>query len=201
MWKWLIVLCVAAAANINAEIRVLAFAGSTREGSFNKKLVAEAADFARQVGAKVTFIDLRDYSMPFYDGDLESGQGMPEKAKQLRKLIQQNQVILVASPEYNSSLSAVLKNTIDWISRDEKGGPSRDVLKGKKVVIMSASPGSNGGNRGLVHLRAILEDVGAAVVSQQFVLPNAFNAFSVQGHLMNLKLKQELQQLIQSTVR
>lgn len=200
MWKWMIVLCVAFSASLTAEIKVLAFAGSTREGSVNKKLIVEAANIARQMHANVTVIDLKDYSIPFYDEDLETQQGMSIKAKQFRQLMIQSDVILIASPEYNGSLSAVLKNAIDWASRSEEGGGSREAFKGKKFVIMSASPGPGGGARGLVHLRTIIENVGGTVLSQQVVVPDAFSAFDEQGHLKNEKLKKDLEQLVRTAI-
>lgn len=200
MWKLMIILCVACSAALGAEIKVLAFAGSTREDSYNKKLVSEAANFARQMKANVTVIDLKDYPIPFYDADLENAQEMPAKAKQLRQLMIQSDVILIASPEYNGSLSAVLKNAIDWASRSETGEGSRDAFKGKKFVIMSASPGSGGGARGLAHLRTIIENIGGTVIPQQVVVPDAYKAFDDQGHLKSEKIKQELQQLIQTTM-
>lgn len=198
MWKWIIILCLACSATLSAEVKVLAFSGSTRKDSFNKKLLGEAVNIAREMGDKVKVIDLKDYSMPFYDGDLEEKQGMPSKAKQLRQLMIQSQVILIASPEYNGSLPALLKNAIDWASRSEEGGSSRDAFKGKKFAIMSASPGPTGGARGLAHLRAIIEDVGGTVIPQQVVVPDAYNAFDEQGHLKDPKLRRELQQLIQA---
>jgi len=201
MWKWMMILCVAFSANLSAEIKVLAFSGSTRGDSVNKKLVSQAANLARQKEVTVTVIDLKDFPIPFYDGDLEAKEGMPLKAKQLRQLMIQSQVILIASPEYNGSLSAVLKNAIDWASRSEEGGSSRDAFKGKKFVIMSASPGSGGGARGLVHLRTIIENIGGTVVPQQVVVPDAFNAFDQQGLLKDLKIKLELQQLIEAATQ
>lgn len=198
MFKWIIVLCVALSATLSAEIKILAFAGSTREGSVNKKLVIEAAKIARQMQANVKVIDLKDYPMPFYDGDLESREGMPIKAKQFRQLMIENDVIMIASPEYNGSLSAVLKNAIDWASRGENGGSSREAFKGKKFVIMSASPGSSGGARGLVHLRTIIENIGGTVLSQQVVVPDAYNAFDEQGYLKNEKVRKEIEQLLLS---
>lgn len=200
MLKWMIVLCVAFSASLSAEIKVLAFSGSTREGSVNKKLVTEAAKIARQMQANVTVIDLKDYPMPFYDGDLEAKEGMPIKAKQLQQLMIQSDLIMIASPEYNGSLSAVLKNAIDWASRSENGGGSRDAFKGKKFVIMSASPGSGGGARGLLHLRTIIENIGGTVLPQQVVVPDAFNAFNEQGHLKNEKLKEEIEQVVRTAI-
>ncbi|MDP1836408.1 MAG: NAD(P)H-dependent oxidoreductase [Chlamydiales bacterium] len=200
MWKWMIVFCVAFSATLNAEIKVLAFAGSTREDSVNKKLVVEAAKIARQLHAKVEVVDLRDYPIPFYDEDLETSQGMPIKAKQFRQLMINSDVILIASPEYNGSLSAVLKNTIDWASRGENGGGSREAFKGKKFVIMSAAPGPGGGARGLVHLRAIIENIGGTVLPQQVVVPGAYNAFDEQGRLKDEKVRRELEQLIRTAI-
>lgn len=200
MWKWMIALCVAFSATLSAETRVLAFSGSTREDSLNKKLLIEVANQARQMGALVTVIDLKHYPTPFYDADLESKEGMPIKARQLRHLMIQNDVILIASPEYNSSLSGVLKNAIDWTSRSEKGGSSREAYKGKKFVIMAASPGSTGGARGLVHLRAIIEDIGGSVNPQQIIVPDAYNAFDEQGHIKSEKIKNEIKTALQSVI-
>ncbi|MBA3817169.1 MAG: NAD(P)H-dependent oxidoreductase [Parachlamydiaceae bacterium] len=187
-------------ANVNAEIKVLAFSGSTRDDSFNKKLVNEAANIARQLNVRVTVIDLKNYATPFYDGDHEAKEGMPLKAKQLRQLMIQSSIILIASPEYNGSISAILKNTIDWASRGEEGGSSREAFKGKKFVIMSATPG-NGGARGLEHLKTIIENVGGTVISQPVVVSNSYNAFDAQGHLKEAKTKLELQQLIETAIK
>jgi NAD(P)H-dependent FMN reductase len=201
MWKWFVILSVALlSANLRAEIKILAFSGSTREDSFNKKLVSEAADIARHLGAQVTLINLKDYPMPFYDADLEAKDKMPLKAKELRQLMIQSQVIFIASPEYNGSLSGVLKNAIDWASRNENGDSSREAFKGKKFVIMSASPGAGGGARGLKHLRIIIENIGGTVVPEQIEIPNAFNAFDEKGHLKNPKQKMEFQQLIEAVL-
>lgn len=200
MWKWMILFCVAFSATLNAEIKVLAFAGSTREESVNKKLVVEAAQIARQLHAKVKVVDLKDYQIPFYDEDLENKEGMPIKAKQFRQLMIDSDVILIASPEYNGSLTAVLKNTIDWASRGENGGGSREAFKGKKFAIMSAAPGPGGGARGLTHLRAIIESIGGTVLSQQVVVPDAYNAFDEQGHLKDAKVKKEIRKLVDVAV-
>lgn len=201
MWKWifLCLACTISSACLLAEKNVLAFAGSTREGSLNKRLVVEAAQIAKKMGANVTVINLKDYPMPFFDEDLEKKEGMPSKAKELRKLMIQSQVILIASPEYNGSLSGVLKNAIDWTSRNENGGPSRDAYKGKKFAIMSTSPGSGGGDQSLAHLRAIIDSIGGTVISEQVTVPDAFNAFDDQG-LINPKTKAQLQQLVRKVL-
>lgn len=201
MWKWFLLSAVVFSASAQAETKVLALSGSSREDSVNKKLVTEAAAFAKQAGAKVTIVDLKDYAMPFYDGDLEANEGMPAKAKEFRQLFLDSDVILIASPEYNGSLTAVLKNAIDWASRDGQGGGSRDAFKNKKFVLMSASPGSTGGSRGLEHLRAILGNLQGNVVVEQITVPDAYSAFDEQGHLKNTKLADQLKQLVQTATR
>lgn len=200
MYNWILIVCIAFVATLSAESKVLAFAGSARKDSLNKKLVVEAADLARQAGATVTLIDLKNYPMPIYNGDLEETEGMPGQAKELRQLMIQNAIILISSPEHNGSVSALLKNTIDWASRDPKGGFSREAFQGKKFVLMSASPGSLGGARGLVHLKMILEALGGTVVSPQTALPDAYNAFDAQGHLKSGKIKKELEMSVQAAL-
>ena len=201
MLKSIVLVCVLVCANLSAEANVLFLSGSTREGSIHKKLILEAAEIARHKNLNVTVIDLKDFPIPFYDGDLESKEGMPVKAKQLRQVMIQNDVIVIASPEYNGSVPAILKNAIDWASRGENGGSSRDAFKGKKFLLMSASPGTSGGNRGLVHLRAIIESIGGIVQKEQFTVPNAYTAFNEKGCLKDPKLKVELQQLIQVAIQ
>lgn len=200
MWKWLVIICISLTATLQAETNVLAFAGSTRQDSANKKLVNEAASIARELGATVTVIDLRDYPMPFYDEDLETAEGMPENARKLRQLMLQSQVVFIASPDYNHSVSAVLKNALDWVSRDEKAERSREAYLGKKFAIMSASPGKKGGATGLNHLRDILLDQKGIVLEKQVSIPDAYNAFDEQGRLKDPQLKADLYQLVEEAL-
>lgn len=200
MLKWILTICLVYCSVLSAETKVLALAGSTREDSANKKLVREAALLAQQMGANVTLIDLRDFPIPLYDGDLEKGQGMPANAKKIRNMMIESDVIFIASPDYNGSLTAVLKNVLDWASRSEKGGSSRDAYKGKKFAIMSASPGWKGGVRGLAHLRTVLEFIGGTVIPQQVVIPHAFEEFDDKGHLKNDEIRIELQKLVQTAI-
>lgn len=196
MFKFIIAVSLIASTVIHAEIKVLALSGSLREDSVNRKLVLEAANIARQQGADVTVVNLKDYAIPFYDADLETQQKMPEGVKKLRQQMLQSQVIFIASPEYNGSLTGLLKNAIDWASRSETGSPSREAFQGKKFLLLSASPGPGGGARGLVHLKAILENLGGIVLPTQVVLPKAYNAFNAQGHLTNENAKAELKKAV-----
>lgn len=163
--------------------RILAFAGSTRKASFNKKLVAVAAKSAEAAGGKVTLIDLADFPMSIFDEDYEAEHGMPENAAKLKRLFMEHNALLIASPEYNSSISAVLKNAIDWISRRAKGEPMKAAFTGKVAAIMSASPSGLGGIRGLVHLRSILQNIGVLVMPDQVMVSEAHSAFEEDGSL------------------
>jgi chromate reductase len=115
--------------------KILAFAGSTRKESFNKKLVKIAADAARAAGAQVTYLDLRDIPMPLYDGDLETEQGIPENAKKFKAMLMAHDGFLISAPEYNSSISGVLKNAIDWASRPVPGEAPLVCFAGKVVTL------------------------------------------------------------------
>src|SRR6478672_201805 len=167
--------------------RILAFAGSLRKDSFNKKLVAIAAQGAREAGAEVTLIDLKDFPLPLFDQDLEAEQGMPENGKKLKKLFIDHDGLLIASPEYNSSFPAVLKNAIDWVSRPAPGEPSLLAFRGKVATLMSASLGALGGLRGLVHVRSILGNIGVIVLPDQIAVAKAHEAFQSDGSLVDPK--------------
>lgn len=156
--------------------RILAFAGSTRTDSLNKKLIRIAAAGASEAGADVTTIDLRDFQMPLYDGDLEQNEGLPQNVQRLKELMSSQQGFLIAAPEYNSSITGVLKNTIDWTSRQAEND-TMACYAGKVAGIMSASPGRLGGLRGLVHVRAILENMGVMVIPEQIAISAAHEAF------------------------
>jgi NAD(P)H-dependent FMN reductase len=177
-------------------MKLLVFAGSTRAGSYNKQLAQEAAQVARDMGAQVTYIDLKDYPMPFYDGDAEAKQGMPKNAKRFRDALMANEGAVIAAAEYNGSISAVLKNAIDWASRGEDGKASQEAFKGKKFALMSASPSRTGGARGLVHLRAILEDVGGDVVAKEVSISRAYEKGAINNAEVKRAIREELSEVI-----
>ena len=164
--------------------KIVAFAGSLRAGSFNKKLVAAAADAARTAGAEVTVVDLRELALPLFDQELEDASGLPEGAKKFKALLRASDGFLIASPEYNSSITAVLKNAIDWASRAESDDePPLAAYKGKAAALMAASPGALGGLRGLVTLRSILGNIGVLVLPDQVAIGTAHEAFDEAGQL------------------
>jgi len=161
-----------------AGVKLLAFAGSTREGSLNQRLLDVAADMARAEGAEVTSIRLRDFDLPLYDGDLEAN-AFPTSADELRRLFIAHDGFLIASPEYNGSVSGALKNAIDWASRPRPGETlvALPAFRGKVAGIMSASIGPFGGLRGLLALRQILGTIQTLVATEQVLVPLAEKAF------------------------
>jgi len=182
-------------------VKILCFAGSAREDSFNKKLAKIASGLVEKKGVDVTFIDLKDFPMPIYNGDLEASSGLPENARKFKKLFCEHQGFLIASPEYNSSLAPLLKNALDWASRSEDADELPLVaFQGKVVALVSASPGGLGGLRGLVILRMMLGNIGVLVVPSQFSLPQAFSAFGDSGQLKDKKHLKALGKVVDELV-
>lgn len=177
--------------------RLIFFAGSARADSVNKKIARVAAGMAEAGGADATFIDLGDYPMPLYDGDLESRDGLPEPAVELKALFRASDGLFIASPEYNSSLPPLLKNTIDWVSRRASADePPLVAYKGKVAAIAAGSPGGLGGVRALVPLRMLLGNLGMHVIPQQLAIAGAPNVFDDDGHLIDSDRSDALQAVI-----
>lgn len=163
---------------------ILAFAGSTRVASANKKVLAIAVEAARDAGAEVTVVDLRDYALPIYDGDLEQEEGVPAAAMELKTLFREHRGLLIATPEYNTSISGVLKNMIDWVSRPVPDEPFLAPFTGKVAGLLSASLGPIGGLRAQAHLRQILGGIGVTVIPEHWGVPGLNEAtFSADGAL------------------
>jgi NAD(P)H-dependent FMN reductase len=201
MWKWILLFGMGITTALQAEIKILAFSGSTREGSVNTKLLTHVAKMAREQGADFAIINLKDFPLPFYDADYENTHGMPENAKKLRALMKGSQVILIASPQYNKSISAVLKNVLDWLSRGEQGGPSRDAFKHKQFVLLCATPSADGGTHGLIHLRSIIEEIGGKVAMEDISIPHAHTAFNSEGTLNDPQKEATVQKIITSIMK
>lgn len=176
--------------------KILVFAGSLRADSYNKKIAKIAMHGAEKAGAEVTYIDLKDYPLPVYNAEIEESEGLPENALKLKELMLNSDGFIIASPEYNSSISGALKNVIDWVSRPAT--PDEKYLCcfiDKVALIMSASPGGLGGLRGLVHLRAILENIFTIVLPSQKTIPNAAEAFDEKGNLKSADLRRSIEEL------
>ena len=180
--------------------KILAFAGSARRKSVNKMLAAVAAEQARSLGAEVTLIDLAHFPMPLYNGDYEEEHGYPGTSDQLYELMKSHDGFLLACPEYNSSITPLLKNAIDWVSRPREGDKPLAAFGGKTAALLSASPGALGGLRGLVHVRAILGNIGVTVVPNQAAVSNAGQVFDDAGALTDEKTMARVAGVVQQLV-
>ncbi|MES2188611.1 MAG: NAD(P)H-dependent oxidoreductase [Pseudomonadota bacterium] len=168
--------------------KLLIFAGSTRLASFNRKLAHAAASLARASGADVTHIELADFDLPIYNADLEA-KGTPADVMKLKQIMFEHPAWIICSPEYNGSYTALLKNTIDWVSSPVKSDPAwHDGFKsftGKVVGVLSASPGALGGLRSQSHLVPLLINSQCWVAPKAFALGRAGDAFSPEGELLS----------------
>jgi NAD(P)H-dependent FMN reductase len=184
--------------------KILVFAGSIRTGSYNARLAAVAAKELVLGGADVTRISLEDYPLPIYDGDAEARTGTPDNARKLKQMMAQHAGVFIASPEYNASVTPLLKNTIDWISRvRERGEPALSVFKRRAFAIGGASDSPYGALRSLMALRQVLElGCGALVIPEQVTVFRAATAFDDNDNLTDERaassLKRALGRLIET---
>jgi NAD(P)H-dependent FMN reductase len=176
--------------------RVLAFSGSARRESLNKKLLAAVVEATTAAGGNVTVLDFKELPIPLYDGDLEDEKGLPANAQKLVDLISQHEAVLVASPEYNSQMTPLLKNAIDWCTRAEE-----NPFKGKVAAVISASPGMFGGIRSTTLARQLLTHLGCHVIPTQCVLPGADKAFDEKGGLKDERSRKAAQAVAAELVR
>jgi len=160
------------------KIKILAFAGSLREHALSKRVLKIAIKGANRAGAEVTYVDLRDYPMPIYNLDDHEKNGFDEHALRLQGLFTQHDGFLIATPEYNGSLSAALKNAIDWVSRASDLYARSGVFAGKFAAMIASSPGSLGGVRSLSHLRGVLTSISVNVLPQEIAVPFAEDKFA-----------------------
>ncbi|WP_106752738.1 NADPH-dependent FMN reductase [Pannonibacter carbonis] len=182
--------------------RILVFSGSIRGGSYNTQLAALVAKQLVMADADVTRISLADYPMPLYDGDHEREKGVPEAAHKLKRLMQEHQGVFIACPEYNTAITPLLKNTLDWISRlNDPGEPPAAAFKNRVFAIGSASTGALGGIRGLIGTRTILEiGLGALLIPDMIMVPNAAEAFDDKGDLRNERSMASLNALVKRLI-
>jgi NAD(P)H-dependent FMN reductase len=179
--------------------KILVFAGSIRTGSFNARLAALAAKELALIDADVTRISLEDFPLPLYDGDLEAKSGVPANALNLKRMMAEHRGVFIASPEYNASVTPLLKNTIDWISRvHERGEPPLAVFKGRAFALGGASDSAYGAVRSLMALRQVLElGCGALVIPEQITVFRASEAFDEMDNLKEERAASSLKRLVQ----
>ncbi len=176
--------------------RILAFSGSARKASLNRLLLANAVEATRKAGGEVTLLDLNDYVLPLYHGDLEDASGLPANAQKLIELITQHDALLIASPEYNSMITPLLKNTLDWCTRGDD-----NPFEGKVAAVVSASPGALGGIRSLQLAQQLLLKLGCHIVPGQTSLPHADKAFDANGQLIDARTAKSVQALAAKLVQ
>jgi len=169
-----------------AALKILVIPGSLRTGSFNAKLAAVAAHHLVQAGAEVTRLSLADFPLPIYDGDLQTKSGVPKNAIDLKRMIGAHHGVLIVTPEYNSSVPPLVKNTIDWISRVQDAHEARgQVFRGRAFAIAAASNSRLGGSRAIAALRLILSACQALVIPNQLAVAFAEEAYDDMDHLKN----------------
>jgi len=174
---------------------ILFFAGALRADSANKKFVREAMRLAKEVGIDGEFVDLKDYPMPVYDGDIEATSGIPEATKKLSAKIAAADALVISTPEYNGAIPGILKNTVDWLSRDKPMA-----LGGKHLLLLAASPGALGGVRSLWHSRQPFDVLGMHVYPGMQGLPGAYEAFDEKGQLKDKATAERLKKLVMEFV-
>ncbi len=164
--------------------KILVFPGSNRAGSINARLAGVITKELALQGAEVTRISLLDYPLPMFDEDLESEKGIPDNVMKLARLFATHQGVVIVTPEYNSSLPPLLKNTLDWISRVSKDGTKPLApYRGNHFALAACSGGGLGGIRVLPHLRDILVSIGGQVITEQLALANAYSAYDDMENL------------------
>ncbi len=180
--------------------KLLFFAGSARKDSVNKAFARAGSVLAAEGGTEATFLDLADYELPLYNGDFEEANGVPDNAHRLREIVEDHQGVFIVCPEYNSAITPLLKNTLDWISRVKNSdGSFTAAFKDRPTALGAVSPGSLGGMRVLAGLRPILANgYNALVIPQQISVPFGNKAFSDEGTLTDVKLVERYKSVISS---
>jgi len=183
--------------------KILVFSGSIRTGSYNSRLAALAAKELTRIDADVTLISLQDYPLPLYDADSEAAAGPPPAAVNLKRLFGEHQGVFIASPEYNASVTPLLKNTIDWVSRVREGRePPLAAFQNRVFALGAASPGTFGGMRSLMALRQVLElGCGALVLPDQVSVREAGDAFDDMDDLKDERTARALRRVAERLVQ
>jgi chromate reductase, NAD(P)H dehydrogenase (quinone) len=182
-------------------LKILVIPGSLRSGSLNARLAAVAAHEIAQAGADVTRISLSDFPLPIYDGDLQARSGVPKHAVNLKRMISAHHGVLMVTPEYNSSVPALVKNTIDWVSRVQDPHETRgQVFRERIFAIAAASGGRLGGTRALAALRLILSACHATVIPNQLALSFANEAYDDMERLKHSADSEALKAMVRQLI-
>ena len=184
--------------------RVLVFAGSARRDALSKRVARAAAASVAAAGGVPTLIDLADFDMPMYSGDIEASAGLPEAVVRLQSLIGGHDALLITSPEYNGSMTPLLVNTLDWCSRTDRLGRQPTglaIFAGKPAALVGSSPGALGGLRALVHLRDLLGYLGMLVIAPQLAVPRTNEAVDASGRFADERQKAALDAVATALVR
>src|SRR5712691_6844121 len=182
--------------------KILVIPGSLRARSYNVRLAALATKELTLADADVTRISLLDYPLPIYDADLAEKSGPPHHAVKLKQLMSVHQGVFIASPEYNASITPLIKNTIDWISVvRERGEPPLSAYQNRVFALAGASPRSSGALQSLLALRQVLA-VGcrALVIAEQVNVPNAEQAFDEMDELKDARAATQLKTVARKLV-
>lgn len=182
-------------------VKILGFDGSGRKASTNHHLLDIVATGVKQAGGEITLINLRDFDIPMYDGDLEANEGLPDSVLKLKKIFDDHHGFIIASPEYNGSITPLLKNTLDWLSRPAAGETSMQQFKGKAAGIMATSPGKLGGLRGLYQLNTLLFILQVMVLPEIVSIGGGYEAFDDKGTLKDEKQQNQALALGQRIVK
>ncbi|WP_018690901.1 NADPH-dependent FMN reductase [Algicola sagamiensis] len=180
--------------------KIVALSGSLKERSLNQKLIHAAAAHIETAGAEVIHIRLNDFPMPLFSEDIEA-QETPSSVNDLKAIFAEADGILIASPEYNGSMTAALKNTIDWLSRPSKSVEIGSAFAGKAVGLVATSPGALGGLRGLNHVRDVLFNLGGIISPKTVAVPSAYSIFSESGDIQDEKINTMVQQSMLALVQ
>jgi NAD(P)H-dependent FMN reductase len=172
-------------------MRIITIPGSLRAGSYNRKLILLANDILRKANVEVEALDLKDYPLPPYDGDLEDAAGLPDHVRHLQAKIAAGHGVLISSPEYNSGIPGTFKNILDWTSRGG-GNP----WGGKVIGLMGVTTGMWGTQRGMPHLRVVMSALGSLVIPQQINLPRAAEIWNDNGKLIDDKLPGRIENFV-----
>lgn len=182
--------------------KILFLSGSTRKESFNCKLANVAYKFAKTQNVDAEYIDLADFEMPLFNEDDEAKDGIPETALRLKQKFIDADGYYISAPEYNGSITPLLKNTLDWLSRaSEENEAPLSAYSNKAAAICSASPGGFGGMRALVPLRLLLSNLGVNMVGKQLAISAAHDAFDEAGNLKSERYQKMLEGIVKTLIR